>query len=127
MAAVENTSIKATENKQATVYQTQNIQSTLTSTLPQTTLSSPATQSQTPIINYSLTYNQIGPIQPTYNTPYPLTSHYGQFGYNANPYQPAQNINPYGGFSPYPQQSFQQHVPHYIPQYSGYSHPYHNH
>ena len=104
--------------KQNPLLQNQSLDlKTVTTAVPQ-----PQTHTQAPIINYSLTYNQIGPIQPTYNAPYSIGSHFPQIPYNANAYQPVQNFNPYANYAAYPQ-PFQQHIPHYA-QYSGYPNPY---
>lgn len=74
-----------------------------------------------PIINYSLTYNQIGPIQPTYNHPYGMSSNYPAYGYQ-NPYQQIPNVNPY---SAYQQTSYPQYTQNYPSQYNaGYNNAY---
>ena len=81
-----------------------------------------------PIINYSLTYNQMGPVQPTYYPPYALNPNQSAYGYNANPYQQMPSGNPYANMPSYQQPSYLQYNQTYPPQFTqGYSgNPYQN-
>ncbi len=81
-----------------------------------------------PIINYSLTYNQMGSVQPTYYPPYTPSSNHPVYGYNSNPYQQIPGSNPYANMPNYQQLSYAQYNQTYHPQYAtGYGgNPYQN-